>query len=182
MTTATATDTRKPKRARAVPFNLFFDGGGNILLQSPRYVHSYDDPAQAADDVKAMLAGDNGDGWDGHEPECRMTVGVDGGNGCHWYSRGAVLGLMAGGEPLNLYGAGRAERAFFTALTGKAHLDDLDLNEDGYYRVVTVVSRHSFLSGAQAAVAHCNAVSQGTATMIIEQIDEDGRWSAPDAD
>ena len=48
-------------------FELVFDNGGGVTLQTPRYSHYYDDPAQVADDVRAYLATESTADWDGDD-------------------------------------------------------------------------------------------------------------------
>jgi len=52
-------------------FELVFDNGGSLTLQSRRYVHAYDSMAQAARDVLAILAGVDASDWEGHDPAAR---------------------------------------------------------------------------------------------------------------
>jgi len=49
---------------------IIFDNGGGITLQKtskPHYMHYYNDPCQTAEDIKALLSGDNPASWEGNE-------------------------------------------------------------------------------------------------------------------
>jgi hypothetical protein len=48
---------------------VIFDNGGGINVQTDTYTHNYDDAAQAATDVKAILDGESTSGWDGNDRE-----------------------------------------------------------------------------------------------------------------
>lgn len=55
-------------------YEIIFTNGGTAVFQSDYYVHCYQDMQQLANDVKAYIAA-NGDtyGWEGHEPEHRIS-------------------------------------------------------------------------------------------------------------
>ena len=54
--------------------DVIMDNGGGITIQTDSYTHYYDDPAQAAEDYKQIIAGTDpvADGWDGNNPDGRM--------------------------------------------------------------------------------------------------------------
>ena len=53
---------------------VVFDNGGGITVQCDRFAHWYNDggATQAADDVKALLAGESPDKWDGNDDAVRI--------------------------------------------------------------------------------------------------------------
>jgi hypothetical protein len=113
--------------ASTISFDLIFDNAGGILLQTAgnQYVHHYDDPAQAAEDVKAVLAGEDTAGWDGNEPECAQDTDDDQFLG--WLRSNAVLlydaediaDIMAMSDLSDIAGWGSNHVGFLRALTGK---------------------------------------------------------------
>jgi hypothetical protein len=50
-------------------YEIIFDNGGGAMLQTPEYCHHYSDMKHLANDVKALLDGDDPEDWDGDEPE-----------------------------------------------------------------------------------------------------------------
>jgi hypothetical protein len=51
---------------------IIFDNGGGITLQktdTPYYIHYYGNPAQLADDIRAIIAGNGPEEWDGNQYE-----------------------------------------------------------------------------------------------------------------
>jgi len=57
-------------------FEIIFDNGGGATLQVgffDDYVHHYDDMAQLAQDVAALVGGTDVSDWEGNEPECLIT-------------------------------------------------------------------------------------------------------------
>lgn len=54
-------------------FDLIFDNGGSITLQTENYCHVYQDAKQAARDVSDIMEpGTEPGNWEGNEPECRF--------------------------------------------------------------------------------------------------------------
>ena len=51
---------------------VVIDNGGGITVQCARFVHAYDNPAQAAADVAQLLAGTDTSDWEGHNPIDRI--------------------------------------------------------------------------------------------------------------
>jgi len=54
---------------KPVSFDLIFDNGGGITIQTSDYAHTYDSPRQAAEDMRAIMDGADPerDGWEGNE-------------------------------------------------------------------------------------------------------------------
>ncbi len=98
-----------------IDFELIFDNGGGITLQSADYVHWYNDPAQAATDVKAILENNCTSGWEGHEPESRIEYEYDSvrNGGYRWMNRADLESAMSASEVVD---SGRAFDEFFAAL------------------------------------------------------------------
>ena len=55
-----------------IDVEVICDNGGGITVQTPTFAHHYRSADQAAEDVKAILSGDDCSGWDGNEPEARV--------------------------------------------------------------------------------------------------------------
>ena len=114
-------------------FDLVFDNGGGITLQTSDYCHTYSDALQAAEDVSQLLVpGAMPKDWDGNEPECRCDydVEVERNGGYHWISENDVMKAVdqtpeEDRQELLENTSGAAERRFFEALfdlRDKAHL------------------------------------------------------------
>jgi len=73
-------------------FVVIFDNGGGITLQTTHYCHHYDNPAQAAHDVQALLRNEHPTRWEGNEPESRMIYDpeMDRNGGYKWHNRADV--------------------------------------------------------------------------------------------
>ena len=57
--------------------DVVFDDGGGITVQARGFVHSYDDPKQAANDVKTILATDyDPSQWDGDQATCYQGISL----------------------------------------------------------------------------------------------------------
>jgi hypothetical protein len=102
--------------------DVIFDNGGGITVQTRGFVHAYSDPAQAANDVKSILATDyDPTRWDGDEPQCWQgnypDPEIERSGGYKWIRRDDVLSEMASTDPINV--SGYAEREFWAALTGR---------------------------------------------------------------
>jgi len=54
---------------KIINFDLIFDNGGGITIQTSDYAHTYDSAKQAAEDMHAILDGADPakDGWAGNE-------------------------------------------------------------------------------------------------------------------
>jgi dsDNA-binding SOS-regulon protein len=48
---------------------IAFDNGGGAILNSKTYAHAYDDMAELATDVQALLDGGDTNDWDGNDEE-----------------------------------------------------------------------------------------------------------------
>ena len=104
--------------------DVVFDNGGLITVQGRGFVHSYDDPKQAAEDVKFILAPDyDPSQWDSYsfsvdEPTCYQGISADPeierNGGYNWMDRGAIQDVIELGELEECHGY--AMRDFFQAL------------------------------------------------------------------
>ena len=56
---------------------IILDNGGGITVQCAAFTHSYDNAAQAADDVRELLAGADPSDWDGNEPSAAIAFTAD---------------------------------------------------------------------------------------------------------
>jgi len=79
-------------------FDLIFDNGGGITLQTDDYCHHFSGlEKEAAEAVAELLAPGDPDhatwGWDGDEPEHRIEydAGTEGSGGYHWVTEGDVI-------------------------------------------------------------------------------------------
>jgi hypothetical protein len=55
-------------------FNVIFDNGGGITIQTENWNHNYSDAAQAGTDAKDLLAGTDPSDWEGNDPyAAKMT-------------------------------------------------------------------------------------------------------------
>lgn len=82
-------------KIKTIKFDVIFDNGGGISLQTNRYYHYYQDPAQAADDVKLLLSGEcvNPAGeWEGNAPDERQEYDYEQerNGGCEWQSKKVI--------------------------------------------------------------------------------------------
>lgn len=62
-------------------FEVVFDGGGGITLQTENYVHHYHHDhceKHVAEDVKLIMEGADTNEWDGNTPEYRLEYGITG--------------------------------------------------------------------------------------------------------
>lgn len=99
--------------------DVVFDNGGGITVQARGFVHSYDDPEQAATDVKGILAPDyDPASWEGDAPEWYQGAQADSeierNGGYRWMTRADIESAIAAGE-VDCHG-GYAEKKFFAAL------------------------------------------------------------------
>lgn len=105
-------------------FELVFDNGGGMLLQTENYVHFYDNPSsmdvvQIADDIRAVLNAPDGThlvddyGWEGNEPEFRLVE--EDYQWCKVYSDQDIREAMAANTPLP-HISGASELAVLQAL------------------------------------------------------------------
>jgi hypothetical protein len=103
-------------------FVVVFDNGGGTTLQVGKrgFVHHYDDPVQAARDVKTLLDGATTTDWDGHEPLHRIEYNydVERNGGYHWHDRSHVKQVLARGtlKPGNNGWGSRNVESFYDAL------------------------------------------------------------------
>lgn len=99
-----------------VYFEIIFDNGGGITLQTEGFCHNYDRPEWAARDVKVLLAEDNTDGWEGDDPEARdqeYDPEMERNGGYKWLTRQEVEEVIASGT---IDSSWRNMRDFFVAL------------------------------------------------------------------
>ena len=86
----------------ATKFDVIFDNGGGTTLQVGKrgFVHHYDDPTQAAQDVKILLDGGNTTDWDGNEPQSRMSYDMDmeRNGGYKWHDQSDVKRIVKAGK------------------------------------------------------------------------------------
>ena len=89
-------------------FFVIFDNGGGTTLQVGKrgFVHHYDDPTQAAQDVKALLDTDDTRHWEGNEPACRMDydANLERSGGYCWHSQDDVKYIVKAGVLSNPWG------------------------------------------------------------------------------
>ncbi len=99
-------------------FAVVFFNGGSITLQTASYCHNYDDPAQAANDVRELLDGSNTEDWDGNEPEYRLTYDyeVERNGGYRWHYDTDVRRIVDAGVLTWAENAGYNSEAFYLAL------------------------------------------------------------------
>ncbi len=99
-------------------FDVIFDNGGGTTLQVGKrgYVHAYDDPAQAAQDVKVLLDTGTTADWEGNQPECRMNYDLDmeRNGGYRWHDQDRVKSIIKSGKLSTIWG--RNMQAFYAAL------------------------------------------------------------------
>jgi hypothetical protein len=102
-------------------FAVILDNGGGITFQTPSYCHHYDDPKQAAKDVKTFLNTKEKYptiGWDGNEPENRLEYDyeIEKNGGYLWLSVADVtIPNIANAEFFGKFGQNYDE--FFRALS-----------------------------------------------------------------
>jgi hypothetical protein len=79
-------------------FNVIFDNGGGVTLQVGKrgFVHNYDNPKQAAEDVKVLLETSDTSDWEGNEPECRMDYDfeMERNGGYRWHNQDDVKTIL----------------------------------------------------------------------------------------
>lgn len=105
-------------------FDLIFDNGGGITLQTADYCHHFvGDEKDVAQHISNILSGEDPSYWDGNEPDCRVDYDYDTerNGGYHWVSDNDVLdavGQMPVEDREKFLGriSGYAEREFFEAL------------------------------------------------------------------
>lgn len=80
-------------------FTVIFDNGGSITLQTRNYCHVYNDPNQAAHDVRILLNNQHPDDWDGNDPASRMIYdyNIDRNGGYKWHNRATVKAAIKAG-------------------------------------------------------------------------------------
>ena len=96
----------KTEDKMAKKFDVFFDNGGGITLQLKRYCHHYDDPIQAADDVRQLIAGADTADWDGNDPEGRIVYDLETemNGGYKWHDQDEVKAIVKAGNIADNYG------------------------------------------------------------------------------
>ena len=57
-------------------FEVVFDGGGGITLQTEDYVHHYEDEKHAAEGVKQIMDDPDTSYWEGNNPDHRLEYGL----------------------------------------------------------------------------------------------------------
>ena len=105
-------------------FDIIFDNGGGITIQTDDYCHHYTSPNQAADDINTILTSNHyTEQWDGNEPEHRIFYDRQAECNGHyrWLTDGDVIAAIGDIEKEDredwLYEiSGNAERKFFTSL------------------------------------------------------------------
>jgi hypothetical protein len=104
-------------------FEIIFDNGGGTTLQCAKFTHCYDNPEQAAVDVRALLDGESTDGWDGNNEEDRMEYDHDTvrNGGYRWMDQDEVKSIIAAGSLADNWGN---MSDFFIALGVKVDKDD----------------------------------------------------------
>jgi len=99
-------------------FDVIFLNNGDIILQvgTTGFVHTYDDPAQAAQDVKILLDGGNTAGWDGNEPAGRMIYDLQTEvNGAYiWHNQTSIKSIISAGALHSNHGC--SFNSFYAAL------------------------------------------------------------------
>lgn len=104
-------------------FNLVFDNGGGITLQTEGYCHHYNDGYEVAHCISEIMSGENPEYWDGNEPEHAVTYDaeIERNGGYHWISDAELLEVVGGMDAdqrrdylENISGA--SEREFFSTL------------------------------------------------------------------
>jgi hypothetical protein len=77
-------------------FEVIFDNGGGITLQTDDYCHYYDNIEQAAGDVHALLSGAATKKWDGNNAEERLTHDYNdvSNGGYRWYGKEDVENIV----------------------------------------------------------------------------------------
>lgn len=100
----------------ALDFELIFDNGGGVQLQTAGYVHSYDEGAQCARDVRDLLEDNSTDDWEGNQPEARLEYddALVRNGGYKWLSRADVKDAIARGTVSGCWG--RCMEDFFAEL------------------------------------------------------------------
>jgi hypothetical protein len=97
---------------------VIFDNGGGITVQSPAFTHYYDNAAQAAEDVRQLLAGADPSDWEGNDPQAAIAYTEDDwrNGGLRIYDVADLRDSMASRNPI---GGWHNEADFLAALTGR---------------------------------------------------------------
>lgn len=95
---------------------VIFDTGGGITVQTDSYVHYYDNPAFAADDVRFILNDHSTVDWAGNNPDERIDNPHPSDK---VYSADDLRAEQHSTEPVGDKYKGHAERAFIIYLTGR---------------------------------------------------------------
>ncbi len=95
-------------------FELIFTDGGSLVVQTPDFVHSYDDMGQAARDVFELMQGEDPSGWDGNEPE--YMIDFASGDGCQCFAADEIPSDETTLTGLAKGAGGFAEGDFFAKL------------------------------------------------------------------
>lgn len=96
-------------------FSVIFGNGGGITLQTTKYCHYYDDASRVAEDVKAIIADNSTEGWDGNEAKSRLEYDSEeeANGGYSWYSRRYIENTIKAGS---IKSSWRNVRDFFEAM------------------------------------------------------------------
>ena len=82
-------------------FEVIFDNGGGTMLQTEDgFVHHYDYPDQAAEDVKVLLDGGNTSDWEGNEVEygvMEYDCDTERNGGYRWHTARMVREIVSRG-------------------------------------------------------------------------------------
>jgi len=79
-------------------FDLIFDNGGGITLQTANYCHHFSGrEVEVAQSVSDIIDGAPIDYWEGNEPDCRTEYDADTerNGGYHWVTDNDVLDAVA---------------------------------------------------------------------------------------
>lgn len=105
-------------------FDLIFDNGGGITLQTTEFCHHFNGlEKEAAECVSELLDGSWPDGWEGNEPEHRMEYDheMERNGGYNWLTSNDVMEVVGGldkeeREDFLESISGAAEQVFFEYL------------------------------------------------------------------
>ncbi|MBY0419377.1 MAG: hypothetical protein K2W88_15105 [Pararheinheimera sp.] len=104
-------------------FEIIFDNGGGITLQTPEYVHYFGGmggAGEAAQCVSLLLDGGSTADWDNNEPECRIVYEADvaRNGGYKWSDSDDVVSALATESKDEWLGeiSGAAEERFYRKL------------------------------------------------------------------
>src|SRR5438034_277710 len=101
---------------------VIFDNGGSVFVQTETYCHFYQDGKQAAEDVSAILSGDDPNDSE-NEPENRLEYTLltyDQQRLYTHYNLADLQKAMDSKEPIKT--PGFSEAAFLRELTGRKHI------------------------------------------------------------